>query len=339
MMAEEEATELAVTAASASVPPLDNVASESERIMMTRGVASGVPVALESADETAPVVMTMAEMAGTTAPVEVMMTEKATEMAATASSARSGCIKKLPLINSSKPDFLNLPTTDKEVHSIDATDGLWVKCSICDSSMNKKANPPRASNIVLTRKPFTLGRWLEHKQTKGHTSLLGAQKQSSLREKLADGSITRFEQGELNNLKKKQRCLMFLPKVPHEPLLTACASSARNNSNSTTMVAAAAPGVIVDPSAPSVATAPAPMDMMKSCEGIITGYKERGDTMQQDKIAKYTEYCSIDSKIYMGGKVIWNNLSNVFSRMCKPFSATFQKGTKMFQCNACHGIQ
>ena len=138
MMAEEEATELAVTAASASVPPLDNVASESERIMMTRGVASGVPVALESADKTAPGVMTMAEMAGTMAPVEVMMTEKATEMAATASSARSGCIKKLPLINSSKPDFLNLPTTDKEVHSIDATDGLWVKCSICDSSITRK---------------------------------------------------------------------------------------------------------------------------------------------------------------------------------------------------------
>ena len=35
MMAEEEATEMAATAASASVPPLDNVASESERIMMT----------------------------------------------------------------------------------------------------------------------------------------------------------------------------------------------------------------------------------------------------------------------------------------------------------------
>ena len=91
--------------ASASVPPLDTVASESEMIMMTRGVASGVAVALASADETAPVVMTMAEMSGTTTPVEVMMTEKATEMAATATSARSGCNKKLPPTNSSKPDF------------------------------------------------------------------------------------------------------------------------------------------------------------------------------------------------------------------------------------------
>jgi hypothetical protein len=292
---------------------------------------------------------TTAVVLGETAPVEVVaMAEATTDIMTTiASSARSDSNKKLPPVNSSKPDFLNLPKTDKEVHSIDTTDGLWVKCSICDSSMNNKANPPRPFNIVLSRKPFTLVRWLEHKQTKSHISLLGSLKRRRLEEKMADGSITRFERGELNNCTKKQRCLMFLPKVRHEWPLTACDTCASNKGSSTSVAAVAVTEVVVDLSVdspvanPTVseATASPSAAMTKSCEGIIRGYKESGDVMLQDKIVKYIEYCSIDSENYTGGKVISNNLYNVFSRSCKPISAIYQKSTKMFQCSACHGIQ
>jgi hypothetical protein len=69
----------------------------------------------------------------------------------------------------SKPDFLALPLTDPECKSVDAENGLWVKCSVCGSIINKKASPPRPSNVIpcRARRPFTLSRWIEHKAALG----------------------------------------------------------------------------------------------------------------------------------------------------------------------------
>jgi hypothetical protein len=71
----------------------------------------------------------------------------ATEMAPAEEAAKAGgdtetiTIDKLS-ITSSKPDFLALPHTDRECDSVDSEYGLWVKCAVCDSIMNKKAIPP-----------------------------------------------------------------------------------------------------------------------------------------------------------------------------------------------------
>ena len=159
---------------------------------------------------------------------------------------------------------------------------------------------------------------------------------------MADGSITRFEQGELNQYKKKQRNITFLPVKPRQPLPNAEISHETNNSGSTAVVAvAAAPAahcLVIShaPNAASITTAPA---ILKSCEGIIRVYKK--DTVVQDKIDKYIQFCAISGEEYVGGKVIWNGLSNVFAVSCVPYSATFQKvgKQKVFQCKACLGIQ
>jgi hypothetical protein len=45
-------------------------------------------------------------------------------------------------INFSKADFLAIPCTDPECDSVDSEYGLWVKCAVCESIMNHKANPP-----------------------------------------------------------------------------------------------------------------------------------------------------------------------------------------------------
>jgi hypothetical protein len=71
----------------------------------------------------------------------------ATEMAPAEEAAKAGgdtetiTIDKFS-ITSSKPDFLALPHTDRECDSVDSEYGLWVKCAVCDSIMNKKATPP-----------------------------------------------------------------------------------------------------------------------------------------------------------------------------------------------------
>ena len=123
---------------------------------------------------------------------------------------------------------------------------------------------------------------------------------------------------------------MFLLVKPRQPLANAEISSETNNSGSTAVVAiAAAPAAhcLVIPHAPNAASITTVPAILNSCEGIIQGYKK--DTMVQDKIDKYIQFCAISGEEYVGGKVIWNGLSNEFAVSCVPYSATFQKGGKV----------
>jgi hypothetical protein len=65
---------------------------------------------------------------------------------------------KTTSINSSRADFLALPSTDPDCDSVDSKFGLWVKCAVCVSIMNNKATPPRPFNTIASRvgRPFTL---------------------------------------------------------------------------------------------------------------------------------------------------------------------------------------
>ncbi len=92
-----------------------------------------------------------------------VVTGKTTEMAPAAAVAKvvgktetTGIAKFA--INSSKADFLALPCTDPECDSVDSEYGLWVKCAVCESIINHKANPPCPFNIIACRvgSPFIL---------------------------------------------------------------------------------------------------------------------------------------------------------------------------------------
>ena len=177
-----------------------------------------------------------------------------------------------------------------------------MQCAVCDSAINNRASPPAQTILLIAGShSLTVGRWNDHKCNESHTKLLQILKRTRLEEKLADGSITRFEQGELNQYKKKQRNIMFLLVKPRQPLANAEISSETNNSGSTAVVAiAAAPAAhcLVIPHAPNAASITTIPAILNSCEGIIQGYKK--DTMVQDKIDKYIQFCAISGEEYVG---------------------------------------
>jgi hypothetical protein len=98
----------------------------------------------EMATETAPLA------AATVTATDIMAPVGATAAVATepAISSSTTSIRKQFSINSSKAEFLALPRTDNEVHSIDTEHGLWVQCAVCDSAINNRAKPP-AQTILL----------------------------------------------------------------------------------------------------------------------------------------------------------------------------------------------
>ena len=223
-------------------------------------------------------------------------------------------IDKFSII-SSKPDILALPLTDPECTSVDAENGLWIKCSVCDSIINKKASPPRPSNVIPCRasRPFTLSRWIEHKATEMHQQRVGCLKRSGLEELASTGTINRFEKGVLNQLRKKQKTIQFLPKAPSS-LVQATNATVKDTCDTTNYIAP------------------------RTCEGIIIAY--RGNTSLQKKISAYVQYCAISSStMYVAGKVLWNGLSQVFAHSCSSDKVTYQQRLKVFQCSKCYDLQ
>jgi hypothetical protein len=120
-----------------------------------------------------------------------------------------------PGFNLSKAAFLSLPCTDPDCDSVDSECGLWVKCAVCESIMNSKAAPPHPFNVIASRvgRPFTLVRWTEHKESEMHKQRQGSLKQSGLEVLELNGTINRFEHESLNQLRKKQKTIHFLPKA------------------------------------------------------------------------------------------------------------------------------
>jgi hypothetical protein len=120
-----------------------------------------------------------------------------------------------PGFNLSKAAFLSLPCTDPDCDSVDSECDLWVKCAVCESIMNNKATPHRPFNIIASRvgRPFTLVWWTEHKDSEMHKQRLGSLMQSGLEVLELNGTINRFERESLNQLRKKQKNIQFLPKA------------------------------------------------------------------------------------------------------------------------------
>jgi hypothetical protein len=217
-------------------------------------------------------------------------------------------------VHSSANEFLALPFSDTECDSVDSKNGLWVKCAVCSSIMNNKVIPPRPSNIIATRagRPFTIARWTSHKSAESHKKSLGRLKQSGLEDLESNGTIDRFDQASLTQMRKKQKTIQFLP-MTKTPFATTTATD-------TTCHAA-----------DSMTT------RTNTCEGIIRSY--RLDAYLQEKIDAYVKYCAISSSaIYVAGKVISNGLSQVFAQSCTPNKVTFQKNGKAFLCPQCFDV-
>ena len=148
-----------------------------------------------------------------------------------------------------------------------------------------------------------------------HKQRLGCLKQSGQEELELNGTINRFEHGSLNQLRKKQKTIQFLPKALR-PLATKV--TAKDTCDATD----------------SMTT--------RTCEGIIIAY--RGNTSLQKKISAYVQYCAISSStMYVAGTVPQNGLTQVFAQSCTPNNATYVKHAKVFQfknalifCKCCH---
>ncbi len=150
----EGVTEMAVVMAPAAATA-EGVTEMAVVMAQAASTAEGVTemaVVMAPAAETAEEVTEMAVMIGMTTEMA-----PAAAVAKVAGETETTGIAKFA-INSSKADFLALPCTDPECDSVDSEYGLWVKCVVCKSIMNHKANPPRPFNIIACRvgRPFTL---------------------------------------------------------------------------------------------------------------------------------------------------------------------------------------
>ncbi len=158
-MAPAAATAEGVTAIATVLAPAAATAERvAEMAMVMAPEAATAEGVTEMAAVMAPVAATAEEL--TEMAVVIGMT---TEMAPAAAAATvAGEIETTGIakfaINSSKADFLALPCTDPECDSVNYEYGLWVRCAVCESIMNYKANPSRPFNIIAYRvgRPFTL---------------------------------------------------------------------------------------------------------------------------------------------------------------------------------------
>jgi hypothetical protein len=247
-------------------------------------------------------------------------------------------------INSSKDDFLALPHSDAECDSVDSDSGLWIKCAVCDKGVNWKAGRPY--NVIPCRvgRPFTLARWIDHKATDIHKNNVSCQKRSSLEQLESNGTISRLQRDNLNQLRKKQKTIgaFFLPPATtvttKEDTCGATIAQATkatedpcNATNFAQVVTHAA-----TQKGPCNATTTSIAIASRTCEGIIIAYKN--DKSLQKKIQAYVQYCSISSSTtYVAGTVQWNGLSQVFADLCTPNTVTYQMRSKVYQClNCCH---
>ncbi len=122
-----------------------------------------------------------------------------------------------------------------------------------------------------------------------------------------NGTINRIERGSLNQLRKKQKTIQFLPKAPPPLATKVTAKDTCDGADSMTT---------------------------RTCEGIIQGYQL--DSSLQKKIHAYVEYCAIlSSTMYVAGTVLRNGLSQVFAQLCTPNKASYVKHAKVFQCLKC----
>ena len=65
---------------------------------------------------------------------------------------------KPPSVNTSTYcEFMCLPQTDNHCKAVDKKNGLWYDCNDCDEIVKSRED-----------RPYTLGRWYEHKKFKKH---------------------------------------------------------------------------------------------------------------------------------------------------------------------------
>jgi hypothetical protein len=162
-----------------------------------------------------------------------------------------------PGFNLSKAAFLPLPCADPDCDSVDSECGLWVKCALCESIMNNKATPPRPFNFIASKvgRPFTLVWLTEHNDSEMHKQRLGSLKRSGLEVLELNGTINRLERESLNQLRKKQKTIQFLPKAQPTSATKVTTHSCSHGADSMTT---------------------------RMCEGIIQGYQSDSSFQKQN---------------------------------------------------------
>jgi len=237
--------------------------------------------------------------------------------------------------NKAKERFLSLANVDAECEAVDAENGCWIKCGVCESIINPHTGRP--FNIIAPKKdsPFTIGRWNEHKKTDAHSQNLRVLRKASLEAKEKDGTISRLERMELNQqFRKKQKLIPFKVVVPAEKAASTTASAEVQVVNEN---AALKPPSV--PAASSVPPSSASSKLVsKTCEGIIKGY--RSDDVLQKNIKAYAQFCAIDiSSGYVAGQVEWRNQRyQMFASDCILTEMSYEKNGDIYQCCKCKEI-
>lgn len=235
-----------------------------------------------------------------------------------------------------KEKFFTLPNTDTECAAVDTENGLWIKCSTCDSCMNTATKRP--FNMIATKKPFNTGRWNEHKQTDSHTKTRSILERSRLEERERNGTITRLELGQLNHqFRKKQRILPFNALVPAVPVQATAATTMTAAAMNTT-VARSTTMTTTTTTTTTIASSTTTPKSYKTCEGVLPTY--RSDNDFQRNLTAYLDFCAIDSgSDYKAGRVEWNSCAQVFAIHCLVIEVAYDKTRKVFQCCECSALR
>jgi len=219
--------------------------------------------------------------------------------------------------NSSRPQYLALPNTEKYCSAVDTEFGLWYDCWLCGS---------RGSDYrVKCRSHHTLSGWLQHKSTKMHINAETKEKEIkriSDKVKSKDPTLTDKERLALARMSKvaSKVSTYFLKKPkakdPPERLLTQRSPAVDQRSPAVASIAAAASIDLTQDQDLDEGTAKSPEKRRVVCEGVYVDYNKTDDpggfAMNLSVYGRYRAVPSdSDYKVGMCGPYY-----NVFAREC-----------------------
>ena len=243
-----------------------------------------------------------------------------------------------PVPSGKNPDtyysYLQLPETDEHCAKVDVKSGLWYNCLTCGRDVTNRSG-----------RPFTMGRWNEHKENdSGHVAIVRRQREVrrlKLKQK-NDEELTSLETDELKQLSRKQVPMgQFFGRVTSKKEIAKSLRRGMNNNEVEVFNVEEATSVTRTDSTAAQSLPVESNVRPRTCEGVFPDYRKPDF---QPFLKAYCLYASINSNAHyvvdFVGASTRNRTPQMFARECTRTNGE-PRGVKnpTFQCDHCHTLK
>ena len=212
--------------------------------------------------------------------------------------------------------------------------GVFYDCRTCGSSVKGRDD-----------RPYTLGRWNEHKKcSEQHRIALqrkDREKELRLMAKKNDGTMTSRDEAELKHVSHKQVSIrgLFLPRMSKKEKNKKVLIAAAGEQTQSVSASQSAIDLTIT-SEPKITTSKNLAGRTRlpgSCEGVFPDYGDRQG--MQKKLVVYGSYAAIGEQSAYKADVV-GPFAQIFAKECNGAGASVRNSLKqkIFQCDNCNNL-